>query len=261
MYTKEDLKNQLRQMGIHPTDTVMIHTSMKKIGQVEGGPEGILDVFCEYLQDGLFLVPTHTWLEVTPDNPHFDVRTAVPNIGLIPRTAAFRTDGIRSLHPTHSLWAKGKDAEDYVRCEASADSPATPGCCWDRLADRHGKILLIGVENDKNTFIHSIDERAKLPDRISADYFEVTITDQAGNVTKRPMHYHKCSKTDDISIYYGNFEKPMVELGIQTFGRFGDAQVRVIDAMGCRNLIMKIYQRSTEDIFAQHIEIPAELYR
>ena len=100
-----------------------------------------------------------------------------------------------------------------------------------------------------------------MADRISSDSFEVTITDHNGNVKKKPMHYHKCSKTDDISIYYGNFEKPMVELGIQTFGRFGDAEVCIIDAMACRNLIMKIYDRATEDIFAQHIEIPAELYR
>lgn len=261
MYTKDDLKEQLAQMGIQPNDTVMIHTSMKAIGQVEGGPDGVLDVFCEYLKDGLFLVPTHTWLDVTPDNPVFDVRTAVPNIGLIPRAAAFRPDGIRSLHPTHSLWAKGVDAEEYVRYAEAADSPATPGCCWDRLADRNCKILLIGVKNNKNTFIHSIDERAKLPDRISSDSFEVTITDHAGKVVKKQMHYHKCSKTDDISIYYGNFEKPMVELGVQTFGKFGDAEVRIVDAMACRNLIMKIYERATEDIFAQHIELPASLYR
>lgn len=261
MYTKEELKEQLAQMGIRSTDTVMIHTSMKAIGQVEGGADGVLDAFIEYLCDGLFLVPTHTWQEVTRDNPVFDVRTAVPNIGLIPRAAAFRTDGIRSLHPTHSLWAKGADAEEYVKNEESAASPAATGFCWDKLADRQGKILLIGVKNDKNTFIHSIDERANLPDRISKDSFEVTITDHAGNVMKKPMHYHKCSKTDDISIYYGNFEKPMVELGVQTFGKFGDAEVRIIDAMACRNLIMKIYERATEDIFAQHIEIPVAWYR
>jgi len=105
MYTKREIKQQLRQMGILPTDTVLIHTSMKAIGQVEGGPNGLLDAFCEYLSEGLFLVPTHTWDDVTEENPYCDVRTDVPNIGLIPRTAAKRRDGVRSLHPTHSMWA------------------------------------------------------------------------------------------------------------------------------------------------------------
>ena len=113
MYTKEELKNQLKQMGILPTDTVMIHTSMKAIGQVEGGPDGVLDAFCEYLQDGLFLVPTHTWLEVTPDHPVFDVRSAVPNIGIIPRTAAFRTFLLCSF-----FYFLAKKA-DNVKCQSS----------------------------------------------------------------------------------------------------------------------------------------------
>ena len=75
------------------------------------------------------------------------------------------------------------------------------------------------------------------------------------------MKHHGCSRTDDISLYYGNFEKPLVEMGVQHFGRFGDAQVRIVDAMACRELIMKIYSRATEDIFPQHIEIPESWYK
>ena len=165
------------------------------------------------------------------------------------------------MHPTHSLWACGKDAAEFVADEINADSPATTGFCWDKLADRNAKILLIGVKNNKNTFIHSVDERAKLPDRISRKGFEVTITDHNGEKHQKLMRYHDCSKTNDISIYYGNFEKPMVETGVQTFGRFGDAQVRVIDAMACRELIMKIYSRAESDIFAQDIELPEALYK
>lgn len=261
MYTKEELKAQLKAMGIEPTDTVVIHTSMKAIGEVEGGPNGFLDAFCEYLSEGLFLVPTHTWDVVTADNPYYDVRSTVPNIGLIPRVAATRPDGIRSLHPTHSVWAHGKRAAEFIAGEENACSPAGPGGCWDRMADWHAKILLIGVKNDKNTFIHSIDERAKLPNRISADAFEVTVTDWEGRTFHHPMHIHKCSMTDDISIYYGNFEKPMVEFGIQTFGQLADAPVRIVDAMACRELVMKIYSRATEDIFAQHIQIPEQWYK
>lgn len=261
MYTKNDLKKQLKAMGILPTDTVVIHTSMKAIGAVEGGPDGFLDAFCEYLSEGLFLVPTHTWLVVTAEDPYFDVRSTVPNIGLIPRTAAFRPDGIRSLHPTHSLWAHGKRAKEFIAGEENACSPAAPGGCWDRMADWNTKILLIGVDNTKNTFIHSTDERAALADRISQDTFEVHVTDWEGNTFHHPMRIHQCSRTEDISLFYGNFEKPMVELGIQTFGRLGDAQVRIVDAKACRELILKIYSRATEDIFPQHIELPKELYQ
>lgn len=261
MYSKEELKQQMQKMGLRPDDTVIIHTSMKAIGNVEGGPDGVIDAFCEYLCDGLFLVPTHTWDDVTPENPHYDVRTAVPNIGIIPRTAAFRGDGVRSLHPTHSLWACGKDAEAFVRGEENALSPTPKGFCWDRLADRNAKILLIGVGNEKNTFIHSVEEREALPDRISSASYEIAITDHHGNTIKHPFYPQYCSKTEDISWFFGIFEKPMIEMGVQTFGEFGNATVRIVNAMGCRKLLTEIFHRAEEDIFAQHMELPESLYK
>lgn len=261
MHSKEELKQQLRKMGIKPDDTVLIHTSMSAIGEVEAGPDGVIDAFCEYLTEGLLLIPTHTWDDVTSDNPYYDVRTAVPNIGLIPRTAAIRKDGVRSLHPTHSMWAHGADAADYVKGEENAPSPTPRGFCWDRAADRGAKILLIGVGNDKNTFIHSIEERVGLPDRISDQSYDITIVDGEGSSYTHPFYQQYCSKTEDISLFFGIFEKPMVEMGVQTYGEFGNACVRIVDAMGCRELLTKIFTRAQEDIFAQHIDLPEFLYK
>lgn len=260
MFTKNELKAQLKQMGIVSTDTVVIHTSMKAIGQVEDGPDGVIDAFCEYLKDGLLLIPTHTWDQVVESNPYYDVRSTVPDIGLIPRLAAFRPDGIRSLHPTHSLWARGKRAEEYVSGEENATSPTTPGFCWDKLAEWNAKIMLIGVGHDKNTFIHAIDERVKLPDRMSDRSYPTYITDHSGRQMERKLYPQYCSKTEDISWFYPNFDEPLTRTGAQTFGQFGEAKVRVVDAVCCREVISRIYARSKEDIFAEHRMIPEELY-
>ena len=261
MFTKEELKEQMSQMGLSSSDTVVIHSSMGAIGEVEGGPDGLIDAFCEYLRDGLFVVPTHTWDEVTPENPYYDVRTTIPNIGLIPRTAAFRKDGVRSLHPTHSVWAHGAEASAYVQNEENALSPTPKGFCWDKLADRQAKILLIGVGNEKNTFIHSIEERLALPDRISEKPYDITIVDEKGRNYCHPFYQQYCSKTEDVSWFFGMFEKPMVEMGVQTFGKFGNACVRVVDAMGCRELLSTIYRRAKEDIFVKHTQLPEALYK
>lgn len=261
MYTKEQLQAQLKTMGILPTDKVVIHTSMHAIGPVEGGPDGVIDAFREYLTEGMLIIPTHTWKYVTPKTPVYDVRTTRSNLGIIPATAAFRKDGVRSLHPTHSMWVCGKGAKDYVRGEEKAPSPTPVGFCWDRLADIGAKILLIGVDNTKNTFIHAIDEHAKLPDRIGPSPDSYTIIDQNGSAITNYQYPLYCSKTEDISWFYGNFEKPLVDMGVQKFGKFGNAVVRLMDAMDARNLIMKIYSRATEDIFPQHIEIPEFWYK
>lgn len=257
MYTKEQLKAQLAQMGIKPSDNVLIHTSFKAVGQVEGGPEGFIDAFCEYLTEGLFLVPTHTWSNVTRKQPVYDVKTTVPCIGLIPRTAAFRPDGVRSLHPTHSVWVHGKGAEAFIAGEELTESPAPVGFCWNRLAEIGTKILLIGVTNTNNTFIHAVDEIADLPDRLAPEPWEVTVIDGNGNRITHPFRNHGRTGSDNFC----NFEEPLVGLGAQTFGTLGDAQVRVVDAVKCRDVILSIYAKTDEHLCLVRRPIPEELWK
>ncbi len=257
MYTKEDLKRQMKAMGLQSTDTVMIHTSMRKVGIVENGADGLLDAFCEYLHEGLFLVPTHTWNSVNREQPVFDVRSSMPCTGIVPQRAAFRKDGVRSLHPTHSIWAHGMAAQAFVQGEECAESPAPPGFCWERLARENAKILLIGVGNDKNTFIHALDELAEVPDRLSAEPYETILYDAAGNVYHGRMRSHYCSKCSDVSKHYVNFEEALISAGAQTFGRLGEAVVRIVDAARCSAVILHILSRAKEDLCIASMKIPA----
>ncbi len=260
IFTKEQLKKQIAEMGISPSDTVLIHTSMRAVGEVENGADGVIDAFIEYLRDGLFLVPTHTWDRVYSEKPVYDVRSTVPCIGALPRAAAFRQDGVRSLHPTHSVWACGKGAEDFIKNEENALSPCPPGFVWDRLADVNAKILLIGVGNDKNTFIHAVEEVADIPDRLAENPFEVTILDYDGNAHRHPYRCHCCSRSDDVSRQFVNFDKPLVKLGAQSFGKLGNADVRIVDAALCKEIILRIYSRADSDLCIELCEIPTEFY-
>lgn len=261
MFTKEELKKQIRDMGIDKDDTVLIHTSMRAIGEVENGADGVIDAFCEVLSSGLFIVPTHTWDSIGSDNPVFDVRKEIPCIGALPRVAAKRQDGIRSLHPTHSVWAHGKGAEEFVKGEELAQTPCPVGFAWSRLADMNAKILLLGVGNDKNTFIHAIDELADIPDRLSEKTFDVTIIDHEGRSITHKQHHHHCSKTDNVSDQFVNFEKPFVKMGVQKFGTLGNAVVRIVDAKKCRDLVMKMYSRAKEDLCIKLMDIPESYYK
>lgn len=260
MYTATDLWHHMQEMGLTSRDTVLIHTSMSAVGPVEGGADGLLDAFCGYLSDGLFLVPTHTWLSVNPEHPVYDVRSSQPCIGIVPSRAAVRSEGFRSLHPTHSIWGYGKNAASFLAGEEHAASPCPPGFCWDRLADIHAKILLIGVGHNRNTFLHSVDERAGLTDRLG-EPFSVTIRDQAGQCHCGMIRGHRCSRVEDVAEYYVNFEKPFLRAGIQTFGMLGNAQVRILDAAAARELVLRVYAQADDDILLRHQDLPEAFYR
>ena len=75
MYTKENLKQQLHSMKLTGKETILIHSSMKAIGEVEGGADTVLDAWMEYFADGLLLLPTHTWANVNAECPLYDYRS------------------------------------------------------------------------------------------------------------------------------------------------------------------------------------------
>ena len=62
MHTYSSLKKDLLQSCLQPSDTVLIHSSMKSIGNVEGGADTVLDVLMDFFgKEGLLVFPTLTY--------------------------------------------------------------------------------------------------------------------------------------------------------------------------------------------------------
>jgi aminoglycoside 3-N-acetyltransferase len=244
----------------------MIHTSMKAVGEVEGGADTVIDAFRDYLSEGLFLVPTHTWATVCADRPYFDVRTDLPCIGILPKCAVLRQgkdEGgapFRSLHPTHSVCAWGMGAKEFIAGEEHSASPAGVGFLWDRLGEMGAKILLIGVGHDKNTFIHSVEERANVSDRLAPRPAPIRITAFDGSEITGQLRPHRCSRSRDVSENYPNFEPALIACGAQAVGILGGAKVRVVDAAKCREVILRILSRAEEDLCIKRMELSPELW-
>src|SRR5699024_2708495 len=139
---KEDLIKQLETMNIDSKGTIIIHSSMKSIGEVEGQADTVLDAFSEFMKDGLLVFPTHTWAHINEEQPKFYVEETPTNIGILTELFRKRPDVVRSLHPTHSVAALGNGAEEFVAGDEQFDTPIARGSSWGKLLDREAKILL-----------------------------------------------------------------------------------------------------------------------
>ena len=244
MVTKQDVFNLLQGLGIKSGDTVLIHTSMRAIGGVEGGCDGLIDAFCEYLSEGLFIIPTHTWDVVDERSPYFDVSVTRPNIGALPTVAAFRRDGVRSLHPTHSVAAFGKRAAEYVKGEEKLTTPCPPDGCWGRLYSENAKILLIGVTLNRNTYIHAVDEMIELPGKLE-NPFTLTITDSNGRKISSVMYHHSPEAHSDN---FDRYRPYLEEGGALSYAKLGNAVVYCCKAVECRNVIKNLWQKGGIDL-------------
>lgn len=259
--TQTDVHHFLANCGIRPDDRVTMHTSLRAIGPMEGGADGLIDAFCAYLCDGLYLVPTHTWANVNKDSPVYDVRATKPCIGTLPTVAAFRPDGVRSLHPTHSLTAFGKEAAAYVAGEELAETPAPVGGALSRLYEERGKILLVGVGLERNTYMHAVEERLDVPDRLNPETFVATIMDHGGRaLTSKPYHTHHAT-VGDVSLYYANYKAAFEYTGAVTYHRLGGALVYCCDAVRLTDTMRLIHERSEgRDLCLVHEPVAEEYY-
>ena len=256
MYTQEQLKQHLREMGLKPTDAVMIHSSMKAIGEVEGRADTVLDALMEYFADGLLMLPTHTWATVNASHPVFDPETEPSCVGLLTNLFMNRPGVLRSLHPTHSIAVYGKNAAAYIRGEEDAATPCPVGGAWDRLRHIGAKILLIGVTHVNNTFIHSIDEVFDVPGRLAAAPYTASVKMPDGSLYSRTYYPHE----GYVSMQFDKLRKAYETLGAAKDVRFGDAKCILCDAKGIFEVTSKVYQHDKE-CFTSLDVIPEEWWR
>lgn len=262
MVTKNDVFQFLKSCNIKHNDKIIIHSSLRAIGEIEAGANGLINFFCEYLSDGLLIVPTHTWDVTTKENPYYDVSKTQPCIGTLAKVAAFRTDAVRSLHPTHSIAVFGKNAIEFVKGEECCGSPAPVESCLNRLYEENGKILLVGVSHTKNTYLHAVDERLNLPNRLSSEPFIITIKDKYGNEMKSPpfhTHYTKgipccCSE------FYDNYHDLFDYFGAVTYSQIGNARVLCCDARKMTDAIKLVWKKTDHDLCIYDEQVPRGYY-
>lgn len=230
MYTKNDLKNQLKNMGLTGNETILIHSSMKSIGDVQDRAEGVLDVLIDYFKNGLLLFPTHTWKTINSENPVYNPYETPSCVGILTNLFMKRDDVVRSLHPTHSMAGIGKDAALYLAGEENCNTPCTPGGCYDRLRQRNAKILLVGVGHERNTFIHSVEEVLNIPNRLADKPMELYIAMPDGSKKKVYVRKHFNPDQPHISEDFVKLNQAYIDCNAAKEVKFGDADCILCDA-------------------------------
>lgn len=230
MYTKEQLKKQVENMGLTGEETILIHSSMKSIGEVEGGADTVLDAWIEYFGHGLLLLPTHTWKNINADSPVYNPKETPSCVGLLTNMFLKRDGVIRSLHPTHSMAGIGKKAAEYLAGEENNNTPCTPGGCYDRLKDIGGKILLVGVGHERNTYIHSVEEVLNVPNRLSDMPVLMKIVQHGKKPVSVYMRKHYNSQQPHISEDFVKLNRAFDECGAAVHTVFGSAECILCDA-------------------------------
>ena len=97
MFTKEYIIHQLEALGVPRDSVVLVHTSLRAVGETEGRGEGFLDALIAHCTagGGLLCIPTHTWAFGGREFP-LDMMHPETCIGTLPTIAAKDARGVRT---------------------------------------------------------------------------------------------------------------------------------------------------------------------
>jgi len=238
MHTKESLVRDLAALGIDPEGALMVHTSYKSIGPVEGGPETVIDALMEYMSAGTLFIPAHTWANIQVGGETvMDVLNTPSCVGALPELFRKREGVVRTWHPTHSVGVWGNNAAELAAGDEKCPTPCHRASVYGRLLDLKAKILLIGVNYTCNTFIHGIEEWNDVPGRLGEEPHDLYVLTPAGEKLHTPQNRH-CY--DPGSATYWKVEQVMRREGVLTEGELGDARALVSDAHALNRILSQM---------------------
>lgn len=236
MYHKDELMRMLAEMGIRPTDTLLVHSSFKSIGPVEGGPDTVLDALSEYLADGLLVFPTLTYAAVNAEHPLYQVASTPSCVGILSEKFRQRPGVIRSWHPTHSVAALGLGAAAFIAGHELCSNPVAVNSPWHRLVERRAKILFIGTGTACNTLLHGIENWENVPGCLYTVPQQLETETPDGRFIAVPTRRFQGQHWR----FYGKPERLLIEHGAVKVTRFGDAVCHLAEAKKVYDLIVRL---------------------
>ena len=132
---KGEIIQKLKEVGLKSGDTVMVHTSLGKMGYVCGGAQAVIEALMEVVGDsGTIMMPTQSWKNLDPKTGvHWEADQKDWQL-IRDNWSAYD----KNLTPTNTM---GAVAEMFRQVPGSvrSDHPARSVCAWGRYAEYPGK--------------------------------------------------------------------------------------------------------------------------
>lgn len=235
----EQLFAGFRSLGLNPGDVVMLHSSLKSLGYVEGGPTTLIQALYDAISPGgTLIIPTYyqpggsILATCKMEGYFFDPRIHGTGLGALP-AAFLKFPGIeRSIHPTHSVSAVGPQAKYVTESHHLAPSIFGQGSPWQRCVELNAKILGVGISMGPVTFYHLLEDMTlddfPLPVRMKESY-QLPCKDWSGKDITVPVapldpeYARRRIDTPGRSDLRDYFWREFNANGLLTVGKMGEA--------------------------------------
>jgi aminoglycoside 3-N-acetyltransferase len=244
---KKDLYDCFYEIGIRPGDSLLVHSSLSKIGFVENGATDVVDSLLELISDeGDLLMPSSPngmlQLDFVKKDEVFDVMNTPSVLGSVTEDFRKREGVKRSLNYLEPVCAYGKNSKYLTEGHFGEISPYTKNSPFHRLTELNGKILYLGVDLDNaGTSLHVLEDSVDFHFPVYASgEFRVKIMDKEGKTHTVTTKAHnpvfskkrKCNELIPMFLESGVCQKVYI----------GNAESYLFDAKKMLDLMIERYE-------------------
>lgn len=266
MYSRQQLADDFRALGIRGGDVVMVHASVRAVGEVAGGPDDIHLA----LKDAL--TPAGTLLmyagcpryfdevgrgnlsaaeeaEVLDKLPPFEAGTAraARDHGVL--VEFLRTYPGSRVNPHVARFVAWGRHADHLFSSQPWDFAFGHGSALDRFLALDGRILLLGCDHDTVTFLHYVEHVADIPGKRVARF--LVPVDQDGARVWREMQEFDTSGDGVHGSWPDRFFARLVDAHLMASGnaggRVGAARCHLLSARELNGFARPIVERLPHD--------------
>ncbi|MDB3905035.1 AAC(3) family N-acetyltransferase [Crocinitomicaceae bacterium] len=245
--SKKDLHNYFSKIGIREGDSLLVHSSLSKIGYVKNGANTVVDALLELIgPNGNLMMPSSPnallQLDFVNKGEVFDVLNTPSVLGSITESFRNRDGVLRSLNYLEPVCAYGKNARYLTEGHFGEVTPYTKNSPFHRLTEFNGKILYLGVDLDNaGTSLHVLEDSVDFHFPVYASgEFLVKIKDKEGKIHTVTTKAHnpvfskkrKCNELIPMFLESGVCEKVYI----------GNAESYIFDAKKMLDLMIEKYE-------------------
>ena len=236
----------LRRLGIKPGDTLIVHSSLSRLGFVEGGVDAVVKALQEAVGDtGTLGAPTF-WMadpNTVEEDTLLDAVQGKSQLGIISERIRQLPGAVRSLHPTHSATFVGPRARELTAEHHQDEPPVGPHSPYRKLVDIGGKVLLLGASLEYLTSFHTIeDEITPFPYPVynpGRKRFRVRTAEGEELALSVLLHSPEVARMRQCI----KMEPHFVAAGVMVKAPVGNSDAIVLDAKGTHDALHRLCQR------------------
>jgi len=259
MYSRQQLTADFRALGVAPGNVVMLHASVRAVGNIAGGPDEIHLALKDALTpDGTLMMyagcPRYydevgrgnlspaDEAEVLEKLPAFDAETARADQNNGTLVEFLRSyPGSRVNHHVARFVVWGKQA-DYLISRQPWSYAFGHDSALERLVELNGRILLLGADHDTVTFLHYVEHIADIPNKRVAR-FKVPVAENGVRVWREMEEFNTAGDgvhSNWPDAFFARITDGYLAQTTNHGGKVGDAESYLMSAHGLLDFALPI---------------------